>query len=101
MRCFEKTLSHRRPWSRALMELLGARLRRALSVPDATAADLQAAEAMIAAARCAFGPFDVWREGSKLRYSAAPDALGMHRQPLAELPGSACAARPLRDCYPH
>jgi len=101
MRSFEKTLSHRPSMSPTLIDRLGARLRPALSVPDAAPADLQAAEAMIAAARCAFGPIEVGCEASDLRYSPAAEAVGAHRQRLVEAPSSTSALRPLRDCYPH
>ena len=101
MRSFEQTLSHRRSTSLTLLDRLGARLRLVLSAPDAAPADLQAAEAMIAAARCAFGPIEERYEDRALHTSAAPDAIGIHRRPLLEAPSSTSALRPLRDCYPH
>ncbi len=101
MRSFEQALSHRATMSRTLLDRLGARFRLVLSVPDAAPADLQAAEAMIAAARCAFGPIEDRYEDRALHTSAAPDAIGIHRRPLLEAPSSISALRPLRDCYPH
>jgi len=101
MRSFEQTLSHRRSMSGTLLDRLGARLRLVLSVPDAAPADLQAAEAMIAAARCAFGPIEDGCEDPALHASAAPEAIEMHRRPLVEAPSPTSTLRPLRDCYPH
>ena len=73
MHSAEETLSHGRLWNWALTRWLGAENRRAKLLPDADA-DPQGIEAMLAAARCAFAPVEVRREGSRLRYSPAPEA---------------------------
>ena len=69
----ERTISHGRLWNWALTRWLGAQNRRAKLLPAADG-DLQATEVMLAAARCAFAPVEVRREGSTLRYSPAPEA---------------------------
>jgi hypothetical protein len=73
MSTFEETWSHRLPSGHTLMDLLGARLRRAFAAASAAPFDPPDAEAMIAAARCAFGRIEVRRGRSGIRYRAVPE----------------------------